>query len=163
MTETCGHDKADGTPCKLPASRPDGRCHHHTDHADEQAPSGRPPAFDDADRRDTLINAVSTGLSIRDQAALAGVSKRTLQRSLCCIDTPRECELTTTDPCEFCRRYVRARGQGAMEVLQECKPEFRASASYGYVKTEKQELTGEDGDDIKVTSDVVTVTREDLE
>jgi hypothetical protein len=50
-----------------------------------------------------------------------------------------------------------------MEVLQECKPEFRASASYGYVKTEKQELTGEDGDDIKVTSDVVTVTREDLE
>jgi hypothetical protein len=49
-----------------------------------------------------------------------------------------------------------------MEVLQECKPEFRASASFGYVKTEAKELTGEDGDAINVTSDVVTVTEEDL-
>jgi hypothetical protein len=49
-----------------------------------------------------------------------------------------------------------------MEILQECKPEFRASATFGYVKKEKQELTGEGGDAIKVTSDVVTVTRDDL-
>jgi hypothetical protein len=49
-----------------------------------------------------------------------------------------------------------------MEVLQECRPEFRASATFGYVKTEKQELTGEDGDDISVTSDVVTITEDDL-
>jgi hypothetical protein len=33
----------------------------------------------------------------------------------------------------------------------------------GHGKTETRELTGEDGDDIKVTSDVVTVTQEDLE
>jgi hypothetical protein len=35
-----------------------------------------------------------------------------------------------------------------MNVLDECKPEFRASASFGYVKEEKHQHTGEDGGSI---------------
>jgi hypothetical protein len=124
---------------------------------------GRNAMLDDKKRRERLLDAVSVGLSIRDQAALAGVSADTLRRSLCCIDTPREGRLTTTDACQLCGSYVRARAEGAMQVLQECRPEFRASASFGYKKTEAQELTEKDSDDRTVTFDVVTVTPEDLD
>jgi hypothetical protein len=48
-----------------------------------------------------------------------------------------------------------------MQVLEECKPEFRASATFGYVKKERQELMGEDGDSIEVTSDFISVETTD--
>jgi hypothetical protein len=48
-----------------------------------------------------------------------------------------------------------------MEVLKECRPEFRASATFGYVKTEKQELTGEDSEPLEVETNVSTITFDD--
>jgi hypothetical protein len=56
---------------------------------------------------------------------------------------------------------TRARAKGAMEVLQECRPEFRASASFGYKKTEAQELTGEDGEEMDIEFSVETLTEDD--
>jgi hypothetical protein len=46
-------------------------------------------------------------------------------------------------------------------VLEECRPEFRASASFGYVKTEAQELTGKDGENMDIEFSVETLTEED--
>jgi hypothetical protein len=162
MTEQCGFQKANGEPCELPPSRPDDRCHHHTDHDDKRDNGGRPPALAEQRKQQIIYTAVNSGLTVKDQAALAQVSPDTLRRALCCVETPRTPEITAPDPCDFCEGYAQAHARGAMEILQECKPEFRASATFGYVEKSKQELTGEDGDAIKVTSDVVTVTQDDL-
>jgi hypothetical protein len=48
-----------------------------------------------------------------------------------------------------------------MQVLGECNPEFRASASFGYVKTEASEVTGKDGEEIDMQFSVETLTEED--
>jgi hypothetical protein len=166
MTEdTCGHPTAAGGECQHPTTD-DGnpnRCWEdsHNESKTESGNAGRPNLLDDERKQEIIYTAVSSGLSIRDQAALAQVDPDTLRRGLCCIESPSHPAITADEPCEFCGGYVRARAQGAMEVLQECRPEFRASATFGYVKTEKQELTGEDGDDISVTSDVVTVTSDE--
>jgi hypothetical protein len=100
--------------------------------------------------------AVGQGLKVRDQAALAGVSPDTLRRALCCIESPREPTLDA-DPCEFCANYAQAHANGAREVLNDCRPEFIASASYGYVKKEERELTGDDGGplELNITRTVV--------
>jgi endonuclease YncB( thermonuclease family) len=157
--ETCGYETVAGTPCQHDATESDGRCWQHTD-SDDADPGGRPRAFDDEQTRQRVLVAAGQGLKIRDQANLAGVSTETLRRRLCCIETPSEPDLDP-DPCEFCGNYARARANGAREVLQECRPEFVASASFGYVKEEKRELTGEDGGAIEVSSSVVTWEVED--
>jgi hypothetical protein len=111
----------------------------------------------DQEKQETLYKAASSGLTIADQAALTGIAQKTLYKSLCCVETPRNPTITAADPCDFCKGYAHAHAKGAMQVLEECRPEFRASATYGYVKKEKQELMGEDGDSIEVTSDFISV------
>jgi len=145
--DVCGFEKSDGDPCQLPASRSDGRCHHHTDVEAERQREGRPRLLDDGRKQQIIYTAVNSGLSIEHQANLAQVSPDTLRRALCCVKTPRDPTLTTEDPCDFCEGYAQAHARGAMDVLDECRPEFRASASFGYVKEEKTELsTAEDED-----------------
>jgi hypothetical protein len=58
---------------------------------------------------------------------------------LCCVTSPRDPALDT-NPCDFCANYAQAHANGAREVLNDCRPEFVASASYGYAKTEKREV-----------------------
>ena len=159
--DTCGHPTADGTPCKHPTTDdgdPD-RCWEdsHNDAPTESGSSGRPRAFDDEQTRQRVLVAVGQGLKVEHQASLAGVSPNTLRRALCCVDTPRNPSLDA-DPCEFCRNYAQAHANGAREVLNDCRPEFVASASYGYVKQEKHQHTGDGGGPVEVTSEVVTVT-----
>jgi len=141
MSEPCGHIKDDGIPCKLPGSRSDGKCHHHTDNPEERDRGGRPRLLDDERKKQIIYTAVNSGLSIEHQANLAQVSGDTLRRALCCVETPREPTITVEEPCDFCEGYAQAHARGAMNVLQECRPEFRASASFGYVKEEKRDLT----------------------
>jgi len=148
--DVCGYPTAEGTPCQHPTTDdgdPD-RCWEdaHNDSDTDSANAGRPRAFDDEQTRQRVLVAVGQGLKVRDQAALAGVSPDTLRRALCCVETPRNPTLDP-DPCEFCRNYAQAHANGAREVLDDCRPEFRASASFGYVKEEKRELsTAEDED-----------------
>ena len=163
MTDTCGYETDDGTPCELPGSRSDGRCHHHTKHEDERQREGRPKLLDDERKQQIIYTAVNSGLTVEHQANLAQVSPDTLRRALCCVKTPRTPELTTEEPCDFCEGYAQAHARGAMQVLDECRPEFRASATFGYVKQEKHQHTGDGGGPIDVTSDVVTVTETDDE
>jgi hypothetical protein len=144
MSEKCGStDTADGEPCELPATRPDDRCHHHTEHEDEQAKPGRDRLLDDERKQQIIYTAVNSGLTVSDQANLAQVCPDTLRRALCCVEAPHNPELTTGDPCQFCEGYAQAHARGAMEVLDECRPEFRAASTFGYVKTEKREVEGD--------------------
>ena len=136
--DICGYETAGGTPCQHPPTEADGRCWQHTDDPDSD-PGGRPRAFDDEQTRQRVLVAVGQGLKVEHQASLAGVSPNTLRRALCCVETPRNPSLDA-DPCEFCRNYAQAHANGAREILNDCRPEFVASASYGYVKEQKTEL-----------------------
>ena len=165
--DTCGHPTANGGECQHPTTD-DGdsdRCwvDSHNDADTDAGQGGRPRLLDDERKQQIIYTAVNSGLTIEHQANLAQVSPDTLRRALCCVETPRTPELTTEDPCEFCEGYAQAHARGAMQVLDECRPEFRASATFGYVKQEKHQHTGDGGGPIGVTSDVVTVTETDDE
>jgi len=153
MSDTCGYPTADDTPCQHPTTD-DGnpnRCWEdsHNDAPTNSGQSGRPKALDDEQTRQRVLVAVGQGLKVEHQAGLAGVSPDTLRRYLCCVETPRNPTLDS-DPCEFCENYAQAHANGAREVLQDCSPEFIASASYGYIKEEKRQHTGEDGGSIVI-------------
>jgi len=158
--DLCGYPTANGGACQHPTTEdgdPD-RCWEdsHNDAPTESGQSGRPRAFDDQQTRQRVLVAVGQGLKVQHQASLAGVSPDTLRRALCCVKTPRDPTLTTKDPCDFCEGYAQAHARGAMDVLDECRPEFRASASFGYVKEEKTELSTPDDEDGFGTNIVVT-------
>ena len=144
MSEPCGYptDGGDGPPCQHPTTDDDDpdRCWIPA-HNDTEGDFGRPRLLDDERKQQIIYTAVNSGLSVEHQANLAQVSPDTLRRALCCVETPREPELTTEEPCDFCEGYAQAHARGAMNVLDECRPEFRASASFGYVKEEKRDLT----------------------
>lgn len=148
--DVCGHVTADGSPCQNPVTDGDS-CWLPSHGGDADNDGGRPRKFDDEQTRQRVLVAVGQGLKIEHQAGLAGVSPDTLRRALCCVETPRDPSLND-EPCQFCENYARAHANGAREVLQECRPEFIASASYGYVKEEKRELsTPEDEDGFGTT------------
>lgn len=135
--EQCGEETSKGTPCQNSADS----C--PWDHDNGGNPNGRTKLLDDERKRELILTAVRAGLKFSDQAAHAEVSEKTLRRGLCCVETPRQPTLTTDDPCDFCRSYAHAHAGGAISVLEECRPEFRAAASFGYVKTEKREIEQE--------------------
>lgn len=156
MSDTCGYPTgADGTPCQHPTTD-DGdadRCWidgHNESDVDADSQPGRPKLLDDERKQQIIYTAVNSGLSIKHQANLAQVSPDTLRRALCCVETPREPELTTEEPCDFCEGYAQAHARGAMQVLDECRPEFRASATFGYVKEEKHQHTGDGGGPLEI-------------
>jgi len=142
MTEdTCGAECVDGSECQHPA----GSCPvpSHSD-SDADDPQGRPSDFTN-ETKEAIYAAVGSGLKVGHIANAAGISPDTLRRWTCCIDDLGDGIVTTNDPCDFCEGYARAHADGAREVLEECRPEFRASASFGYNETQRQEHTGEDG------------------
>lgn len=148
MSDQCGAPTAAGTPCQHPTTSdgdPD-RCwiDTHNDTPTDSPTGGRPRLIDDPQTRQRILVAAGQGLKVRDQAALGGISPDTLRRALCCVETPRQPTLDP-DPCEFCENYAQAHANGAREVLNDCRPEFIASASYGYSKSEEHEITGEGG------------------
>ena len=137
--ETCGYDLDDGSTCDLPASRDDGRCHHHTE-AGEQKRGGREFTIDEGDH-DTLLESARAGMSKAGCARSVGVSHTELQRYL------------DAHP-DFRDAFTRARAKGERRLIEgplyetpEDEPDmdgqharFLLSSSFDYVKTEKQEL-----------------------
>lgn len=135
----CGAETTDGSPCQHPA----GSCPVPS-HDDPTAENhGRPSFKDDDEVVERLYEATELGLSVTHRASMAGVAPSTLRRALCCVDSARGGDLVADDPCDFCTGYARAHARGAQEVLAECNPEFRASASFGYTKTERREHEAE--------------------
>jgi transposase-like protein len=135
--EICGWPTTDGGECQNPAGE-DGTCWipSHGD-ADAENPNGRPSEFDE-ETKEAIYAAVGSGLKVGHVAAAAGVSADTLRRWTCCIDDLSDA-VPDDDPCDFCEGYARAHATGARAVLDECRPEFRASASFGYNDTQQIE------------------------
>lgn len=151
--DICGAKCVDGSDCQHDA----GSCPIPT-HSNPNAENpGRPSKMDER-AEELVLTAVRAGLKFEDQANHARVHPDTLRRHLCCIDTPRKSTITASDPCTFCENYAQAHAQGAIEVLEDCRPEFRASASFGYKETEKHEHTGEDGGPVEVVSNFSDTT-----
>jgi len=126
--ETCGYEKADGTPCELPASRDDGRCHHHTDIEGERANGGRPSLLDEYE--DDIYVGARQGMTLEGCARLAGIDESTLHRWINKYE-------------DFRKSLRRARAQGELKRLQsvnDAGSRFVLERSFGYVKTEKREL-----------------------
>jgi hypothetical protein len=111
---------------------------HNETSVDADQP-GAPAKLNDDRRQNLVLLAVGDGLKVGHQASMAGASPDTLRRYMCCIDDLRQPALDD-DACDFCERYAQAHAKGARDVLDDCRPEFRASASFGYVKEEKREV-----------------------
>ena len=106
MTEdTCGHETADETPCKLPASFPDDKCHHHTDHEGPED-AGRPTKLT-KERQENIAHAIEQGASISEAARKNGIHREQFYTWLSKGEDQEEGVYA-----EFHDRLTRARGQG---------------------------------------------------
>ena len=153
--ELCGAETTDGTPCQNKAES----CPWHN--TDDPPENGRPFALSEDDH-DDILEAARMGASKAGCARAAGVDKASLLRYLNAHDN-------------FRTAFTQARGKGEQRLLsgplmQDKNADqymdgqharFLLSTSFDYKKTEKRELTGEDGGAIEVSSDVVTVTESD--
>lgn len=135
--DVCGYEKADGEPCQLPASREDGRCHHHTEIDGERANGGRPSIFEEY--RDDVIEAAEDGLTIEGCARTAGVGVSTLYEWL----DERE---------DFAEAFNRARARGERRLIRQALTDddvdertarFLLERSFGYTKSQELELEGD--------------------
>jgi len=157
--EQCGHIKNDGEPCTYTPKYDDGKCGVHSELNDDGP--GRPFALTEDDHED-ILEAARMGASKAGCARAAGVDKASLLRYL-------------NTHTQFRMAFTQARAKGEQRLLsgplmQDKNAErqmdgqharFLLSTSFDYIKTEKRELTGEDGGAIEVSSDVVTVTESD--
>jgi transposase-like protein len=127
-TEQCESTSTnDGSPCQRPASRPDGRCHTHTE-VGEQSEPGRPSKL--ADHWDDILAGARQGMTIEGCARVAGVARETLWN------------WRQKHP-EFAAEFRRARAHGELQHLQsvgDCGSRFILERSFNYVKTERREI-----------------------
>jgi AcrR family transcriptional regulator len=144
--DICGYEKDDNEPCQLPASREDGRCHHHTEIGGERANGGRPSIFEEY--RDDVIDAAEDGLTVEGCARTAGVGVSTLYEWL----DERE---------DFAEAFNRARARGERKLIRQALTDddvdertarFLLERSFGYTKSQELALEG-DGLTINVPDD----------
>lgn len=107
--DICGYEKDDGEPCELPASRDDGRCHHHTT-ADDADSGGRPTKLT-YERQEGIASMLEQGQSMTAAARAHGLSKPTIFNWMQRGEAEKEAgnENIYTD---FFDRITRARGKG---------------------------------------------------
>lgn len=153
--DICGYeDTTTGQPCRHPA----GSC-PVTSHAeaapDGGNPQGRPSKFTD-DRAQAAIEAAELGKSIRGCERAAGVSHGTIDNWL---DRNPRFETADGDERQFFSSFRRARGVGETTCIENGRSEdgdasfekFLLASSFDYKKTEKRELTGDEGGAIEVS------------
>jgi len=161
--DVCGHPTqgGDGPPCQHPVTEGDS-C--WIDAHGGSTSVGRNFAITESDH-DDILQAAREGFSKAGCARAAGVDEKSLHRYL---------EADENE--DFRRSFTRARHKGERVLVKGAlydEPEerkknertvnaqharFILSTSFDYVKTERTELTGEDGGAVEVESDVVTVT-----
>lgn len=122
-------------------------CHHHGDD-DTPAAGGRPTKLT-PDRREEILDAARIGTTMEGCARAAGIGVSTLYEWLSRGDDGEE------PYAEFSEAFKRARAKGEQRLVaqvHQSKPEFILERSYGYVKTERRELSVPDagGAEVKV-------------
>ena len=136
MSEQCNEIKNDGDRCEYPAKYDDGKCGIHTDET-KRGP-GRPSEI--AKHEDDILTGARQGMTLEGCARLAGVDESTLYRYLDRND-------------EFRKSLKRARAHGELSHLQSVNDrgsQFILERSFGYVKTEKREIKGDEGGPLEV-------------
>ena len=124
-SDVCGAETAAGTPCELPASRDDGRCHQHTE-TGERNRGGRPSKLED--RREQILLAARSGATKKGVARAASVHESTLYRWLNRNET-------------FQREFWRARWEAERRYIEnpdgvDCRhAQFMLERSFGYTKS----------------------------
>jgi len=148
--DICGHPTADGSPCENPAS--DGDSCWIPAHGGSADNHGRDFLLSEADHED-ILEAARLGMSKAGCARAAGTGPDQLQRYL-----------DAEENADFRDTFMRARHQGERRLIEgpleshEDDPiemdgqhaRFLLSTSFDYIKTEKRELTGDDGGAIEV-------------
>jgi len=128
MTNTvCGEPRSDGDPCQWDVDAK-GPCPFHND--GDSPDNGRPSKLEDT--KDDILDAAREGLTLEGCARVAGIGVSTLR------EWRKEYE-------DFSAALRRARAEAERELIQDVDPEFVLERSYGYMKTEKREITGENG------------------
>lgn len=143
-TDICGEPTAEGEPCKRPEGfgrGPDatGPCMDHV----QDRPVLRKFT---PERRERILGAAPTGAFKKHIAQMVDIKPDTLTRW---IEMGEEDDINNLDTelAEFYRAWQRARGQGAINTLNECSDEFLAERAYGYTKKERHEhLVDDDAD-----------------
>ena len=144
---TCNAPTTDGGECQNPTTD-DGdpeRCWipSHND-PDAENPHGREWTITEEDH-DVILEAAREGLSQAGCARAAGVDEKNLRRYL------------SKHP-DFRRDFAQARERGELRLIRDglrdpetdsSMAKFLLSTSFDYIKTEKRELTGEDGGSIE--------------
>jgi len=125
--DTCGYDTPNG-PCQNPATE-GGSCWIES-HGGHASGHGRPTKLQE--HKDEILAAARQGLTYEGMARVAGVG----------ISTLREWRKEYDN---FSAALERARSEAERELIEDVDAEFILERSYGYMKTERHELTGEDG------------------
>jgi hypothetical protein len=123
---------------------------------------GRPLKYTE-ERAEEAIEAAKIGASIAGCGRAAGVSRDTIENWL---DKAMD-EDYDDIPLDFFASFMRARWQGEQELLKEAREkdghasfqQYLLSTSFKYKKTEKKELTGEDGGPVEVDT-IIEVMRD---
>ena len=132
----CNAIKNDGEKCTYEAKYDDGKCGVHTD--EKNRDFGRPSKIDE--HKDDILAGARQGMTLEGCARLAGVTEQTLHNWL---DKHED----------FFESLQRARAHGELKHLQSVNDrgsQFLLERSFGYTKTEKREITGEDGGGIVI-------------
>jgi len=159
--ETCGHPTANGEPCQNPAT--DGNSCWIPNHGGTADDHGRPSKFT-YKRGHLALEAAREGKSKDGCARDAGVHRSTLDEWADWDDG------MAFGPLYFPAAFAQARGDGESDWIAEGRGDdgdasfakFMLASSYDYKKTEKREVTGEDGSAITVASKVVEITEDDV-
>lgn len=136
-TEVCGYERPNGELCQNPPT--EGNSCWIAEHGGSVENLGRPSTLED--HRDDILTGAREGMTIEGCARIDGVDESTLHRW---IDKYEE----------FCKSLKRARAQGERKHLQSVNDpgsRFILERSFGYVKTEKREISGEGGGPISVS------------
>lgn len=162
--ELCGAETVDGGSCQRPLND-EGECDIPS-HNDPEAenPHGRPTKFSDKRAR-AAIKAARNSKSRNGCARAAAVSLHTLNNWL---DMGLEYTDKNGETKDFLQSFMRARAEGELLLVQgglksddidSSMAKFLLATSFGYKKTEKRELTGEDGGPLEIDS-IIEVMRE---
>jgi len=147
--EQCGVIKNDGDPCTYRAKYDDGKCGIHTNET-KHDPGGRPSKLEE--HKEEVLKYARAGMSDKDCANIAGVTKQTLYNWL---DRNED----------FFDSFQRARAKGSFSLrrtlLQPREDEnaqgarFLLERSRGYTKTEDKnvDLSG----DLTIDTEFVTI------
>ena len=160
--DECGTIQGNGDPCDNSIKYADGKCGIHTDETESRQGGAK---FNDSRAQD-VINAAKDGLSIRGCERAAGLGEGTLRGWL-----GEDYTYKTEDGlvANFSRSFAQAREQSEREFIRRgfedpdvdaSFAKFMLASSFGYVKTEKQEHTGEGGGPMQISFSEEVVTTE---